>query len=105
MTPVASWRYDYNNVRPHSSLENQTPAEARRTLEQFEASTLDALAQNENTDFKIQNPQTLVMKEGARKLVTKKKIIVDFRMTLRHVPNQRNHIATGNLISAQRSLH
>ncbi|MDB9810553.1 integrase core domain-containing protein [Planktomarina temperata] len=32
---LALWRYDYNNVRPHSSLANQTPAEARRTLEQF----------------------------------------------------------------------
>ena len=32
---LALWRYDYNNVRPHSSLANQTPAEARRALEQF----------------------------------------------------------------------
>ncbi|MDA8767552.1 integrase core domain-containing protein [Planktomarina temperata] len=30
---LALWRYDYNNVRPHSSLANQTPAEARRTLD------------------------------------------------------------------------
>jgi putative transposase len=35
---LALWRYDYNNVRPHSSLANQTPAEARWTLEQFEGS-------------------------------------------------------------------
>ena len=27
---LAVWRYDYNNVRPHSSLGNRTPAEARR---------------------------------------------------------------------------
>lgn len=33
---VALWRYDYNTVRPHSSLGNQTPKQARRTLEQFE---------------------------------------------------------------------
>lgn len=27
---LAIWRYDYNNVRPHSSLGNRTPAQARR---------------------------------------------------------------------------
>ena len=42
---LALWRYDYNNVRPHSSLGNQTPAEARRTLERIEASAPGALAQ------------------------------------------------------------
>jgi transposase InsO family protein len=26
---LALWRYDCNNVRPHSSMGNQTPAEAR----------------------------------------------------------------------------
>ena len=31
---LALWRYDYNNVIPRSSLDNQTPAEARRALEQ-----------------------------------------------------------------------
>jgi len=29
---LAVWRYDYNNVRPHSSLQNQTPAQARRAF-------------------------------------------------------------------------
>jgi len=29
---LAFWRYDYNNVRPHSSLENRTPAQARRAF-------------------------------------------------------------------------
>lgn len=29
---IALWRYDYNAVRPHSSLGNRTPLEARRTL-------------------------------------------------------------------------
>jgi putative transposase len=45
---LALWRYDYNNVRPHSSLENQTPAEARRALE---GSAQDALAQNETEEY------------------------------------------------------
>tara|TARA_R100000789_G_scaffold100430_1_gene110598 strand:- start:1199 stop:1459 length:261 start_codon:yes stop_codon:yes gene_type:complete len=44
---LALWRYDYNRVRPHSSLDNQTPAEARRALEQFEGSADAALAQTE----------------------------------------------------------
>jgi len=48
------WRYDYNNVRPHSSLGNKTPAEARRALEQFECSALDTLAQNETEEYEIQ---------------------------------------------------
>ena len=49
-----SWRYNYNNVQPHSSLGNQTPAEARRALEQFEGSTHDALAQTDNEKYEIQ---------------------------------------------------
>ncbi|MEO1346993.1 MAG: IS3 family transposase [Pseudomonadota bacterium] len=48
---LALWRYDYNNVRPHASLGNKTPAEARRTLEQFEGSAPDALAQNDNEKY------------------------------------------------------
>lgn len=51
---LALWRYDYNNVRPHSSLANQTPAEARRTLEQFESSAPDALAQTNDEEYEIQ---------------------------------------------------
>ncbi|MEO0751472.1 MAG: IS3 family transposase [Pseudomonadota bacterium] len=47
---LALWRYDYNNVRPHSSLKNQTPTQARRTLEQFEGSAPDALAQTDDDD-------------------------------------------------------
>jgi Integrase core domain len=42
---LALWRCDENNVRPHSSLGNQTPAEARRALEQSEGSAPGALAQ------------------------------------------------------------
>ena len=30
---LALWRYDYNNIRPHSSLGGRTPARARRTLD------------------------------------------------------------------------
>ena len=48
---LALWRYDYNNVRPHSSLKNQTPAEARRTLEQFEDSAPGALAQTNDDEY------------------------------------------------------
>jgi len=51
---LALWRYDYNNVRPHSSLANQTPAEARRTLEQFDGSAPDALAQTNDEEYEIQ---------------------------------------------------
>ena len=51
---LALWRYDYNNVRPHSSLGNQTPVEARRTLEQCEGSAPDALAQNNDEEYENQ---------------------------------------------------
>ena len=33
---LALWRYDYNNIRPHSSLGNKNPAEAGRALAQPE---------------------------------------------------------------------
>jgi hypothetical protein len=51
---LALWRYDYNNVRPHSSLGNQTPAEARRALEQSEGSAPGALAQPETDHYQPQ---------------------------------------------------
>ena len=51
---LALWRYDYNNVRPHSSLGNKTPAEARRTLEQFVGSAPGALAQTNDEDYENQ---------------------------------------------------
>jgi putative transposase len=41
---LALWRYDYNHVRPHSSLGNQTPVEARRALELFDGYAPGALA-------------------------------------------------------------
>ena len=48
---LALWRYDYNNVRPHSSLKNQTPAEARWTIEKIEGSAPGALAQTDDEDY------------------------------------------------------
>ena len=51
---LALWRYDYNNVRPHSSLGKKTPAEARRALEKFEGSAHDTLAQTDTKKYEIQ---------------------------------------------------
>ena len=51
---LAIWRYDYNNIRPHSSLGNQTPAEARRALELFDGNAPGALAQPEIDHYQTQ---------------------------------------------------
>ncbi len=51
---LALWRYDYKSVTPHSSLGNQTPAEARRTLEQFGGSAPGARAQNDDEEYENQ---------------------------------------------------
>ena len=51
---LALWRSDYNNVRPHSSLGNQTPAQARRTLEPNERSAPGALAQTQYEEYENQ---------------------------------------------------
>ena len=51
---LALWRYDYNNVRPHSSLCNQTPAEARRTLELLDGNAFGALVQSETDHYQPQ---------------------------------------------------
>jgi transposase InsO family protein len=48
---LALWRYDYNNVRPHSSLGNKTSVEARRALEQSDGTAPAALAQPETDDY------------------------------------------------------
>ena len=45
------WRCDHNNVRPHSSLGNKTPAEVRRALEQSEGSAPGALAPPETDTY------------------------------------------------------
>lgn len=51
---LALWRYDYNTVRPHSSLGNKTPAEARRTFEKFEGSAPGAFAQTNADEYENQ---------------------------------------------------
>jgi hypothetical protein len=48
------WRYDYNHVRPHSSLGNKTPAEARRALELFDGNAPGALATPETDAYQTQ---------------------------------------------------
>ena len=48
---LALWRYDYNNVRPHSSLGTQTPAEARRAPEQSDGTAPGTLAQPETNNY------------------------------------------------------
>jgi len=63
---LALWRYDDNNVRPHSSLDNKTTAEAPSyglpckprlamvvRLRNLRAPH-DALAQNDTTEYEIQ---------------------------------------------------
>ena len=51
---LALWRYDYNNVRPHSSLGNKTPTEARRALELFDGNAPGALATSKTDDYQTQ---------------------------------------------------
>lgn len=51
---LALWRYDYNNVRPHSSLGNKTPTEARRTLELLDGNASGALATHETDHYQPQ---------------------------------------------------
>jgi transposase InsO family protein len=46
--------HDYNNVRPHSSLGNKTPAKARRALELLDGTAPGALATPENDDYQNQ---------------------------------------------------
>ncbi len=51
---LALWLYEYNNVSPHSSLRNKTPADARRTPERTEGSAPGALVQSETEEYEIQ---------------------------------------------------
>lgn len=51
---LSLWRYNYNNIRPHSSLDNKPPAEARRALVQSDGSAPGALAQPETNYYQTQ---------------------------------------------------
>ncbi len=45
------WRYDYNHVRPHSSLGGLPPVTARRPLELCDGSTSRALANQQTMSY------------------------------------------------------
>ena len=51
---LALWRYDHNNVRPHSALGNKTPSDARRALDLFDGAAPGALATPETEDYQTQ---------------------------------------------------
>lgn len=48
---LSLWRYDYNNIRPHSALDGQSPATARRALELLEAEAHGALAKQQSMSY------------------------------------------------------
>ena len=48
---LARWRYDYNNIRPHSTHNGKPPATARRTLELPDGSTPGGLAKPQNSNY------------------------------------------------------
>jgi putative transposase len=48
---LSRWRYDYNNIRPHSALGGQTPASARRSPELEGGSAPGALANASNMRY------------------------------------------------------
>jgi len=48
---LSLWRYDYNNIRPHSALNGRTPASARRALELSGGSAHGALAKPETMKY------------------------------------------------------
>lgn len=48
---LALWRYDYNTVRPYSSLANRSPQQARQALKQFEGAASGALAPDGEPEY------------------------------------------------------
>lgn len=48
---LSLWRYDYNNIRPHSALNGQSPASARRALELSDGSAHGALAKPKTMSY------------------------------------------------------
>lgn len=48
---ISKWRYDYNNIRPHSALNGQSPATARRALELLFGSAHTALAKTQTMHY------------------------------------------------------
>lgn len=48
---LSLWRYDYNNLRPHSALNGQSPASAHRALELSDGSAHGALAKSQTMRY------------------------------------------------------
>jgi putative transposase len=48
---LSLWRYDYYQVRPHSSQGNKAPDETRRTLEKIEGSSYHTLVQTDDNEY------------------------------------------------------
>lgn len=75
----------------HASQGNQTPAEARRALEQFEGSAHDALAQNETVKYELQTHKiSLLMREHRGKSYKNTGMLMHFLATIRTTSKWRS---------------